>query len=258
MRNRFLCPGCSRWIEQHTRRNKVCWPCEKYKKEHGHWPCDAPPSPPPSSPSPPPSPTPLFEHDASSHSHLTPIERAAIVTLSKLHMDQSHIAELLPCHRHTVGHWEKVWRDTHSVEERQGRGRKRKGEEYTDAIVDAAKSDPHRSTPKQLRRQLQLPLSARTIRRRLNEHGLFGCVTRHEYPFTDRLLTKRMSWDAGYANWTNDTRRDVTITPLSVLSRLGTPDHGQAYTNETGNAKANPANTSTSHHTTPPQHLQSE
>lgn len=156
---------------------------------------------PPSSPSPSP---PLFDHDPSSHSHLTPVEQDAIVTLSQLHMTRPQIAEKIPCHRHTVAHREKEWEEKHSTEEREGRGRKRKADEYTDAIIHAAKADPHHSTPKQLRRELQLPLSSRTVRRRLDEEGLFGRVSREEYPYTPDHLRKRLSFARGYGHWTED------------------------------------------------------
>ena len=39
-------------------------------------------------------------------------------------------------------------------------------------------------TPKETRSELQVPISARTVRRRLDQTGLFGRVARISYPFT--------------------------------------------------------------------------
>jgi len=90
----------------------------------------------------------------------------------------------------------------------------------------AAETDPHHSTPKELRRQLQLPLSARTIRRRLDEHGLFGCVTREEYPYTDEHLRARISFGHGYGNWSVD-QWDTVLWSDECHIYLG--PHGQEW-----------------------------
>jgi hypothetical protein len=119
-------------------------------------------------------------------------------------MDRREIAEKIPCDLHTVGHWTRQWEREQSLEEKEGRGRKRKADEYTDAIVNAAKADPHHSTPRQLIRQLRLPLSHDTVRRRLDEHGLFGRVSREEHPFTPLVLIQRIAFGNDYANWTVD------------------------------------------------------
>ena len=57
-------------------------------------------------------------------------------------------------------------------------------------------------TPREIIRELQLPLSHDTVRRRLDEAGLFGRVARKEYPFTDDHLRQRLSFGNGYASWT--------------------------------------------------------
>ena len=65
----------------------------------------------------------------------------------------------------------------------EGRGSKRKAEEATDSIVDLA-IERKFTTPREIIRELQLPLSHDTVRRRLDEAGLFGRVARKEYPFS--------------------------------------------------------------------------
>lgn len=141
-------------------------------------------------------------------------------------MTRPQIAEKIPCDVKAVSRWSNRWEKEHSVEEREGRGRKRKADECTDAIVHAAKADPHHSTPKELRRQLQLPLSARTVRRRLDEHELFGRVTREEYPYSSENLRKRLSFAQGYGNWTEE-QWDTVLWSDECHIYLG--PHGQQW-----------------------------
>jgi transposase len=136
----------------------------------------------------------------SSTSHLSEHERVAIVTLWKIGKNREEIAQMIPCNLNTIGHWIRRWQHDHSVEDNEGRGRKPKEPDATPAIIVAAEQEP-KTTPKQLKRELQLDVSARTIRRRLDEAGLFGRVARSEYPFTDFDIQRRLSFARGYENW---------------------------------------------------------
>ena len=60
-----------------------------------------------------------------------------------------------------------------------------------------------RSTvPKEIKKELQLDCSARTIRRRLDEVGLLGRIGRTEYVYDARDIQRRLSFAEGYSNWT--------------------------------------------------------
>ena len=147
-------------LKRSTCGHKVCRSCRDSHKA-GHESSNEPiPIRSPSPPTPP-----LFDHDSSSHSHLTDVERAAIVTLSKLHMTRPEIAEKIPCDVKSVSRWSRRWEKEHSVDEREGRGRKRKVDDMTSTIVRYAQDHPHESTPKEIKRELQLPVCARTVRR---------------------------------------------------------------------------------------------
>jgi hypothetical protein len=118
-RLQFLCPGCQRHKQQGTRRNKSCWPCDKYMQLHGHWPCDAPATDlPPVPASPPP---PLFDHDPHSHSHLSHDQRVAITVLHKEGRDDSYIAQRIPCGVRSV----RYWLEQEDIQDSPRRGRKR-------------------------------------------------------------------------------------------------------------------------------------
>jgi Transposase/DDE superfamily endonuclease len=106
-----------------------------------------------------------------------------------------------------------------------GRGRKRKAEEATDAIVDLA-IERKFTTPREIIRELQLPLSHDTVRRRLDEAGLFGRVARKEYPFSAEHIRKRLSFGNGYDSWT-ESEWDTVLWSDECHIELG--PHGQVW-----------------------------
>ena len=60
------------------------------------------------------------------------------------------------------------------------------------------------TTPRLLKNDLALDCSARTIRRRLDEVGLFGRVRQEEHAYSDDTLRQRLSFAEGYSRWTED------------------------------------------------------
>ena len=185
-----------------------------------------PPKPPTpsllSSPSPPP---PLFDHELSSLSHLSEHERAAIIALWKLGEPRQQISHEIPCNVKSVSRWTSRWEKQHSLHDKPGRGRKRKAPEVTPTIIANAQQHPF-TTPKQIKRELQLSLSPRTIRRRLDAAGLFGRVAREEYPFSDEHIRKRLSFANGYSNWSVG-QWDTVLFSDECHIELG--PHGQVW-----------------------------
>jgi transposase len=136
------------------------------------------------------------------------------------------IASKIPCTLKTVGHWIHHYKNAGSVEDKRRSGRKRKTDENTDInIINTAKEEKF-TTPKRIKRELQLTVSAHTIRRRLDEAGLFGRVARKEYPFTAEHIRKRLSFGNGYANWT-DAQWDTVLFADETHIEMG--PHGQVW-----------------------------
>jgi hypothetical protein len=71
-----------------------------------------------------------------------------------------------------------------------------------DVAIEAMAAEKKFTTPKPIKTELQLPVSARTVRRRLDEVGLYGRVARTEYVFDERDIQRRLAFAEGYANWT--------------------------------------------------------
>lgn len=114
----------------------------------------------------------------------------------------------------------------HSVRDRPHTGRKRKTDENTNVNIAFTGIVEKFITPKRVKRQLDLDVSSRSVRRRLDESGLLGRVSRKEYPFTASHIRKRLSFANGYANWTVDKWATVIYSDECHVE-LGS--HGQVW-----------------------------
>jgi transposase len=133
---------------------------------------------------------------------LTLVERAAIVTLHKEGWTGRDIAQELHCSENTVSLWLTRWNETRSLEDAERSGRPRCTTDATDDAIEAFAEEKKRTVPKEIKKELQLDCSARTIRRRLEEVGLHGRVGRTEYAYDERDIQRRLSFAEGYADWT--------------------------------------------------------
>jgi hypothetical protein len=103
---------------------------------------------------------------------------------------------------------------------------KRKTDENTDVNIIITAVEKKFITPKKIKRELHLPVSAHTIRRRLNEAGLFGRVARKEYPFSPVHIRKRLSFANGYGSWTV-SQWDTVL--FSDEAHIELSPHGQVW-----------------------------
>src|SRR5665648_27516 len=159
---------------------------------HGHWPCDAPPpSAVPAELSPSAS---MFGRPSGCIDQLTFVERAAIVTLHGVGWTGRDIAEAIKCNEQTVSLWINRWSCTHSLNDADRSGRPRCTTDETDQTIGLLSDKQPSLTPKDIRRELQLPVSPHTISRRLDEIGLFGRVQETEHELTEFDLQRRLAF----------------------------------------------------------------
>jgi transposase len=165
---------------------------------------------------------------------LTMVERAAIITLHKVGWTGKDIAQELHTSENTVSLWLNRWQETHSLEDSERSGRPRCTADETDQSITAYSEQHVNSLPRDIVRELELPVSARTVRRRLAEVELHTYVKRREHAFTDFDLRRRISFAEGYSRWDEeDWSRvlfsDHTLFPLNYHSReyvVRPPGHG--------------------------------
>jgi hypothetical protein len=119
-------------------------------------------------------------------------------------MTTGDIAHKVPCSEKTVSLWVQRWQEEHSLEDKERSGRPRCTDEETDVAIEEYADEKKFTVPKEVKKELQLECSARTIRRRLDEVNLFGRVAETEYVFDERDIQRRLSFAEGYSRWTED------------------------------------------------------
>jgi transposase len=141
-----------------------------------------------------------------------------------LHRDGQNaqtIAAKIPCSIKSVNHWIKEHDEHGTVKGKSRPGGRRKTDENTNINIALTAKVEKFVTPKQIKHKLDLEVSARTVRRRLNEAEAHGRVARKEYPFTAAHLKKRLSFARGYLNWTEEQWATVIFSDETHIE-LGT------------------------------------
>jgi transposase len=149
-----------------------------------------------------------------------------LITLHQLNFGISQIADLTHCDPRTIHHWIDNWEEHHSLEDDQRGGRTPVTSAETDALIEPFAIETPITTPRIIRSELDIGASARTIRRRLDDVGLFGRVARMEYPFTEEHIAKRLAFAQEYGEWSKKSWDQVIFTDESYIY-LG--QHGQIW-----------------------------
>lgn len=132
---------------------------------------------------------------------LTPEQRAAAVTLAAEGHGRNEIARLLPCSPKAVTRWTHRWQEERSLQDAERSGRPRCTDEETDQKMADWAEERKVITPKEIKAELGLQASPRTVRRRLDEAGLHGRVARSAPMWTPDHIRARLSFAEGYARW---------------------------------------------------------
>lgn len=151
-------------------------------------------------------------------SPLTRLERAAIAVLTADHQPIDHVAAKVQTTPKTVRRWRDIGDDDDDAEDDYRCGRPHSlTKEQMESIVDLAIDKP-KQTPRQFKHELDLDCSARTIRRVLDEAGLFGRITRTAPPLKEEHIKKRLAFAEGYGNWSVEQWNTVMWTDEMSIS----------------------------------------
>jgi hypothetical protein len=160
---------------------------------------------------------PLFPPLSLSHSHLTIEQRWTIIVKHKEGVSDQSIADQIPCDVRSVRHWINHYELNYNVDDIRRSGRKRKTTHEIDEHIEKEARETKFTTPRRIKRKLQLDVSSRTIDRRLIEVGLFGRVARHKKKFSEEEIRKRLSFAEGYKNWTEDQWMQVMFADEKIF-----------------------------------------
>ena len=192
-----------------------------YNQQHPPHPVAAPAA----AASPPP---PLFPSHAGNHAPLPVVQRAAVVTLVKDGQPRGVVAAKVGTSVPAVRRWVQRYEQHGDVADEPRSGRPHATDEATDInIAVMARVEPHQSTPKQVKHKLDLDVSARTVRRRLDEAGLFGRVEREEHELSDYELEAAIAkeWQAVDPEYLTSLMESMPERLAEVIANNGHKTH---------------------------------
>jgi transposase len=143
----------------------------------------------------------FFDHEHSRGSPLSLIQRSSIVALHSLGFSIPQVAEFTHCTARTIQHWVDHFAQHGNLADEPRSGRPPVTAPDVDQSIVSMAEEICFITPKEIRSQLQVPVSARTVRRRLDQAGLFGRVARVSYPFTQEDVNQRLAFISNYGGW---------------------------------------------------------
>jgi transposase len=143
---------------------------------------------------------------------LTEEQRWAIIALHKDNRSNVYIAKHVLCSRNTVREVLARYNATGSPGSGSRSGRPRCTDEALDTAIAVTAHIDKFTSPRQIKRQLFIDQSARTIDRRLQEAGLFGRVARHKRDYSAEEVRKRLSFAEGYNAWTAEQWEKVLFS----------------------------------------------
>jgi transposase len=141
---------------------------------------------------------------APSRARLTEEQRWSIIALHKQKYSLRRCARVLGVNKDTA---RAVWARylaTNSPGSGARSGRPRCTDSDTEHAIELTARIDKFTSPRQIKRKLDVDVSPRTIDRRLQEVGLFGRVARHKRVYALAEIRQRLSFGNGYKNWTKE------------------------------------------------------
>jgi transposase len=161
--------------------------------------------------------TSFFRHEHLPGPNLSLVQRSSIAALSSLGFDVPKIAELTSCDSRTIQHWIDRFNQHGNLDDEPRSGRPPLTDTDDNQAIVSMAEEIRFVTPKQIRSELQLHVSARTVRRVLDQAGLFGRVARVSYPFTAQNVSDRLEFVARYGGWNESQWNNVLFSDETYI-----------------------------------------
>ena len=144
---------------------------------------------------------PLFDQNVGVGPHASYMARMLIVIMHLLGFGMALIHEWSGHNQKTIDRWIKRFETTGDVQDEERSGRPHITNPTTDAAIVSVAEEEKFITPRVIRTKVKVNVSNRTVRRILNEAGLFGRVARFSWPLTQDHINKRLSFARTYGKW---------------------------------------------------------
>jgi len=158
-------------------------------------------------------------------------DRVKVIILKEEGYSVEAIAKRVKCSHSAVSKTVKRHKETGSVDDRPRSGRPRLSTLRDDRELLRISLRNRMFTSTQLKREWNetslISCSARTVRRRLDENGLFGRVARRKPLLTDRHRKIRLKWAKEHKNWSIEDWNRVIWSDESKFNLIGSD--GRVY-----------------------------
>lgn len=138
--------------------------------------------------------------------------RMLIVVMHLLGFSMSLIIEWSGHTLSSINRWIDRFESSGNVLDLPRSGRPRITNETIDAAIVSVAEEEKFVTPRIVRGRVHVRASVRTVRRRLDEAGLFGRVARFSWPLTQETINQRLAFATTYADWNGDDWSSVLFT----------------------------------------------
>ena len=153
---------------------------------------------------------------------LSPTTRARIVEMRQQNVSYSAIAKVVRCSKNACVRAMKLFEDTGRYADRQRSGRPRITNAHQERIIKRkVLTDRFVSSRTIATDLLPARVSPRTVRRRLNEFGLFGRVARKKPLISRRNRQVRIRFALDHLNWTQKQWARVLFSDEKKFNRFG-------------------------------------
>lgn len=171
----------------------------------------------------------------SGYKQLTEVQIAKCLTMKQFGLTQSQIAQEIGCSQSTVqrvlGHYDYqtfVEKDTHP-------GRPRKTSEKDDDLIIITAKRNSRLPLGDITNIIGLPISSKTVTRRLKEVGLVSRYAAKKPFLTSKHKKDRLEWAMKYKDWTVEDWLKVIFSDECMM-RVGVPARRQRVIRRQGSA----------------------
>jgi transposase len=152
--------------------------------------------------------------------------RGRIIGMLEAGKKVGEVAQHLGIHRHTVRNWKKRFDEENSLKDRPRCGAPRKTtEEQDQAIINEVTENPFTNAT-QITRSLHLPVTDRTVRRKLHSAGIHHRVPSVKEKLTQGHRDKRLQFATEYAHRDMDFWSRVIFTDEKTFA---SHNHGRLH-----------------------------
>lgn len=148
---------------------------------------------------------------------LSPMERSSVAILDQLGLHKDWIVLSLRREPRTIQKWLDRFAEDYGLEDLSREGRPHVlSDDQIHEVTSLSRAHPF-MVPRDIKHMLDLEVSARTIRRALDNSNLHGRVARTDYNFTQDHIAERLAFANKYGGWSDEQWSHVAFADEAYM-----------------------------------------